>query len=183
MENDQYQNDDQYQQSRQAPPHTQDQQSTRPKQNWDTTVNTRALGLIVAVVAIVVVVGFGLSMCSRASTTAPGASLGDGYNVLERRVEKAFEMDGTQGSGGQSSEGGIAPAQPTTSEVDAGAAPPRTNGGDTAISAEERQMQDIQEQQRMMQQQEEMRDAQREAVPSILPEKPPRPVPLGGDNY
>ena len=65
------------------------------------------------------------------------------------------------------------------------ASPPVFTGiaSDTAISAEERQMQDIQEQQRMMQQQEEMRDAQREAVPSILPEKPPRPVPLGGDNY
>lgn len=150
----------------------------RAREQWDSTVDTRALWVVLAVAGLLAVIVFGFSMCARVAG-GPGPAFGDGYDVLQQRVGEAFDSNDRQPAGGI----GQNTAQPTASETRSAAQPPRMNDGDGSAAPDQRLMQDMEQQRRIMQQQEQMRDEQREAVPSILPEKPPRPVPLGGDNY
>ena len=140
------------------PPPPQGQPQQPPAQKWDSTVNPRALGLVVVVVAMIAVIGIGLSMCTRVAGGL-GSTAAEGNNILENRVDQAFDNGNEQPAG-----------TGTTAPGASGVLPSASRSMDPA-------------QRQIIEQEEQMRDAQRAAVPSVLPENPPRPVPLGGKNY
>lgn len=142
-------------------------------EHWDSRPASRPLLLLIAVVGVIAVLVFALSMCTSSVNTAAvdnrnGAAPAQ---ILQRNVNGAFSTDG---------ETAAAPAQtPATT-----APQPQTETAPPAAAATQeeqvqQQMQDLQKQQELQEQQERLLQEQRDAIPSVLPENPPAPATLG----
>lgn len=174
MTNDQFPDDEQ-------PPRPQ-QDPTRPNQNWDNSrVDKGKIIFALVIIAVVLVLIFAVSMCSREAAVVPGNEQMGGGDILQRNVDAAFET-GREGRnaeerGREEPQGGISGEAARQSEEPT--AEMRERERQMQQTPEERQMEALQQQQQLDQQREEMQQQQREAVPSLLPENPPQPAPLG----
>jgi hypothetical protein len=144
---------------------------------------------VVAIVGMAALLLFGLSLCSRPPAGDPLAGAGSG--ILERNVEAAFSNNTEDREGGDSSDRtpssspGVSGGQTSESQPEGGPSPQSGSRQQQSEgeSPQERQQRVMEEEQDAIKAQEELRDTQREQVPSILPENPPTPVPLGGNDY
>ena len=145
-------------------------QSAAPAaEQWDSRPASRPLLLIIAIVGVIAVILFALSTCTSGVNTASVDNDVAPAQILERNVNEAFSVDG------ETSAPQPQPQPQTTAPSSSSAAPVYT----PAEQTRQEQMEALQEQQQIQQQQEQMLQEQRNAVPSVLPEKPPRPAKLG----
>ena len=148
-------------------------------EQWDSRPASRPLLLIIAIVGVIAVILFALSMCTSSVNTAAVDGNANPGQILQNKVNEAFSVGDEPGTGNigapqqqQPMQGGTATG---TQQGQQGGLPTLTPSED----AQEQQMQSLQQQQEMQQQQEEMLQQQRDAVPSVLPENPPAPATLG----
>lgn len=156
-------------------------QSRAPaRQNWGRGVSVSSMVGVVAIVGVAALILFGLSLCSRPVVEGNplAGTAGAGYGILERNVKAAFGND-TPADQGRTQESGNAASGSQQQESNNTPQNPQQQ----ASPQEQQQQHAMQEEQEAMKTQEVLRDRQREQVPSILPENPPTPVPLGGSNY
>lgn len=153
-----------------------------PRYDWGRGVSISSMVGVVAIVGVAALLLLILSLCSRPTADEPLA----GSGILERNVKAAFGND-TPEDRGESGSPSSSDTSGQASETQSGNRQPPQSGSrqqqSEQESPEEQQQRIMEEQQDVIKAQEEFRDTQREQVPSILPENPPTPVPLGGKNY
>lgn len=166
-------------------------QSRAPvRYNWERGMSVSSMVGVVAIVGMGALLLFGVALCSRPPAGAPLPGAGGG--ILERNVKAAFgdntpedreggaPSDRAPSSSSGASEGQTSESQPQGGQPPQSASRQRQSERE---SPQERQQRVMEEEQDAIKAQEELRDTQREQVPSILPENPPTPVPLGGNDY
>lgn len=126
-------------------------------ENWDSRPPSRPVLLIIALVGVVAVILFALSMCSTSTSRMAADDAANPAAILQNNVNEAFSTDGTPAPATQQ-------AAPTPQ---------------TAAPQSQQQLETLQQQQEAQEQQERMLQEQRNAVPSVLPENPPAPATLG----
>lgn len=149
-------------------------------EQWDSRPASRPLLLIIAIVGVIAVVLFALSMCTSSVNTAAVDENANPGQILQNNVNEAFSVGDEPGTGNigvpqqqQPMQGGTATGTTTTTQ-------PQTMPALTpSEDAREQQMQILEQQQEIQRQQEEILQQQRDAVPSVLPENPPAPATLG----
>lgn len=146
-------------------------------ENWDSRPPSRPLLLIIAIVGVVAVILFALSMCT--ASTSRMAADGTATNpaaILQNNVNEAFSVGNEPGTG----DIGVPQQQPAATTTTQPQTQSNNAGSSTAAApALTPTPEDIQRQQELQAQQEEMLQQQRNAVPSLLPENPPAPAALG----
>jgi hypothetical protein len=154
-----------------------------PRYDWGRGVSISSMVAVVAIVGVAALLLLVLSLCSRPTADEPLA----GSGILERNVKAAFRNDtpedrGENGSPSSSDTSGQASESQSGNRRQSAQSGSRQQQSEQE-SPEEQQQRAMEEQQDVIKAREEFRDTQREQVPSILPENPPTPVPLGGNNY
>lgn len=148
-------------------------------EHWDSRPASRPLLLIIAIVGVIAVVLFALSMCTSSVNTAAVDGDANPGQILQNNVNEAFSVGDEPGTG---TIGAPQQQQPMQGGTATGGTQQQQGGLPTLTpsqDAQEQQMQSLEEQQEMQRQQEEMLQQQRDAVPSVLPENPPAPATLG----
>lgn len=179
-----------YEEPQQSPPYN--PVPERPARNWDaSSVDKGKIAVWLVLIAVALVLVFAVTMCAREDGALPPAQserMGDagGEGILQRNVDAAFDMptphnpQSTRETRMEASGDALPPPAPPASAA-------MNNGGAQIPSAntpreqtlEEAQMQQLQEEQRVLAEREKLLQQQRDAVPSLLPENPPRPAKLG----
>ncbi|HEU4837889.1 MAG TPA: hypothetical protein VFS88_00590 [Micavibrio sp.] len=165
-------------------------QSRAPaRYNWGRGMSVSSMVGVVAIVGMGALLLFGVALCSRPPAGEPLAGAEGG--ILERNVKAAFGNNTPEGHEGRDAPDRASPSSSDTPGQASESQPERSQWPQSGYqqqqneqeSPQEQQQRAMEEQQDTLKAQEELRDQQREQVPSILPENPPTPVPLGGNDY